>query len=200
MSALDSGRPRDPLPIERDPRIDDAAILALTRPHKNLFWLYAMASLAGLIAAPIVFVPLYFKYHTLRYRLDEEGISAAWGILFRHEVHLTYKRIQDIHVKRNLFERWLGIATVQVQTASGSSSAELALEGMGDYEAVRDFLYRRMRGYELAKGAGSMTPTTGGTSAVTAATAGEARLVELLDGIRAELEAARRALEARRGA
>jgi putative membrane protein len=33
---------------------------------------------------------------------------------------LTYARIQDIHVTRNIFERWLGIGTVQIQTASAA--------------------------------------------------------------------------------
>jgi putative membrane protein len=168
----------------------DAAVLAITRPHPNLFWLYVAWSLAGLCAAPIVFVPLWFRFHTLRYRLDEEGISASWGILFRREVHLTYKRIQDIHVSRNLLERWLGIARVEVQTASGSSSSELALEGMRDHDAVRDFLYRRMRGHEGARAA---------STAPQGVAAGAEDVVELLRGIRAELEATRRALEAGRG-
>ncbi|MBI5363796.1 MAG: PH domain-containing protein [Planctomycetes bacterium] len=177
-----------------DPAQDDARLLALTRPNRNLFWLYALTSLVGLCLAPIVFVPLYFKYHTLRYRLDEEGISASWGILFRREVHLTYKRIQDIHVTRNLLERWLGIATVQVQTASGSSSAELALEGMAEYESVRDFLYRRMRGHEFAR-----TGVPSAARAEPSPVAGDAKVVELLEAVRGELEAARRALEARGG-
>jgi uncharacterized protein len=168
---------------------NDAAVLALTRPHPHLLFLYSAYSLAGLVLAPAVFLPLYFKYHTLRYRLDEQGISASWGILFRREIHLTYKRIQDIHVKRNLLERWLGIASVEIQTASGSSSAELALEGMADWEGVRDFLYRRMRGYEIG-------PTTG-AAGPSAAREEEDEVVRLLREIRAEVEGARRALEAR---
>lgn len=174
----------------------DAEILAITRPDDNLLWLYALTSLLGLIAAPIVFVPLYFKYHTLRYKLDEEGVSASWGILFRREVHLTYKRIQDIHVKRNFVERWLGIGTIEVQTASGSASSELSLEGMRDHEALRDFLYRRMRGHELAKaGAPSSGPDT--TGVARAIPNGDAEVVALLRGIQSEIEATRRALETR---
>jgi len=84
-------------------------IHAIERPHPNLLKQYAISSLVGLIAAPIIFVPLFFKYYTLRYKFDEEGVSARWGILFRREIHLTYKRIQDIHVKRNVVERWLGL-------------------------------------------------------------------------------------------
>ena len=68
-------------------------------------------------------------------------------MLFRREIYLTYKRIQDIHVKRNVIERWLDIGTVEVQTASGSSSAELAIEGMEHFAEVRDYLYGRMRGF-----------------------------------------------------
>lgn len=195
--------PSKPVPPAADPNSSAAAaaasearILALTRPDPNLFWLYACLSLLGLCAAPIVFVPLYFKYHTLRYRLDEEGISASWGILFRREVHLTYKRVQDIHVRRNLIERWLGIATVQVQTASGSSSAELSLEGMRDHDALREFLYRRMRGHELAPAAGAAragVPLANAAGASDSARGTEA--IALLHEIRGELAAVRRALE-----
>jgi putative membrane protein len=44
-----------------------------------------------------------------------------WGILFRREISLTYARIQDIQLSSNLVERWLGLAKIQLQTASGSS-------------------------------------------------------------------------------
>ena len=43
-------------------------------------------------------------------------------------------------------ERWLSLARVEVQTASGSSTAEMTLEGLLDFEAIRDYLYSRMRG------------------------------------------------------
>jgi putative membrane protein len=88
---------------------------------------------------------LYFRYHTMRYRFDREGISKSWGILFRHQTVLNYARIQDVHLRSNVIERWLGLARIEIQTAS-SSGAELTLEGLPEFEAVRDFLYSRMRG------------------------------------------------------
>jgi putative membrane protein len=94
----------------------------------------------------IPLIPLYFRYHTMRYEFDEEGISMSWGILFRRQVTLTYARIQDIHLVSNLIERWLGLARVQIQTASGSSTAELTIEGVREFAVVRDYLYSRMRG------------------------------------------------------
>jgi len=168
------------------PTVDDATILSIQRPHRNLLIQYSIRSLAGLIAAPIVWIPHYFKYHTLRYTIGEDGISASWGILFRREVHLAYKRIQDIHVSRSIVERYLGIGTVELQTAAGSASAELSLEGMEHFEAIREFLYRRMRGHESAA-----------PKALDAPSASD-EVVALLRGIRADLDATRAALESRK--
>lgn len=118
----------------------------LTRPDESLLTYYFLCSLCTLIGFPFVFLAVFIRYKTLRYALDEEGVALAVGLLFRKETTLAYRRIQDIHVKRTLFQRWLGIATVEVMTASGAAGAEIALEGVRDAEALRDFLYARMRG------------------------------------------------------
>jgi uncharacterized protein len=96
--------------------------------------------------AVIVILRMLFKYETLRYKFDEEGMSVSWGILMRREIYLTYRRIQDIHLTRNLIQRWLGLATISIQTASGSSSPEMNIEGILESEALRDYLYTKMRG------------------------------------------------------
>ena len=175
--------------------MDDASIRAIRRPHSNLLRLYFLQAAATLILFPFAFLPLYFKYRTLKYTFDDEGISASWGFLFKREIFLTYRRIQDIHVSRNLIERWLGIGKVEIQTASGSSSAELSLEGMEHWGPVRDYLYRRMRG--TGPVAGEATPAVSGAPGAAASSpagdSGEA--VELLRAIKADVEAVRRAVE-----
>ena len=121
-------------------------VFAIRRPDPSLLKYYVITSF-GL--GPFFFIPLiplYFRYHTMRYEFDEQGISMRWGILFRREVTLTYARIQDIHLVSNFIERWLGLARVQIQTASGSSTAEMTIEGVKEFARVRDFLYSRMRG------------------------------------------------------
>lgn len=176
----------------------DERILSLERPDDALLLLYLVQSLGALIFAPVAFLPLYFKYRTLRYEIDEEGISVSWGILFRREIHLTYRRIQDIHVRRNIVERWLDIGTVQIQTASGSSEAEMSLVGIREHEAMRDFLYRRMRGSESEPERIAGEVVAGSGYARPGATeAGDEEIVRLLHEIRDELVAARSALEAR---
>jgi len=116
------------------------------RPHPNLFKYYVLESL---LLGPLFFVsliPRFLRYRTLRYYWDDQGITARWGFFFRREISLDFERIQDIHLRSNAVERWLGLAKVQVQTASGSAKAEMTIEGLQDFEAVRDFLYSRMRG------------------------------------------------------
>ncbi len=116
------------------------------RPHANLLKYYVLESL---LLGPFFFValiPRFLRFRTLRYHWDNEGITARWGVLFRREISLDFERIQDIHLRSNAVERWLGLAKVQVQTASGSSKAEMTIEGLQDFQAVRDFLYARMRG------------------------------------------------------
>ena len=118
----------------------------LHRPAPVLLRYYLLIAAFATVAFPAVFLPLFFRYHTLRFRFDEEGVSVKWGILFRREVLLTYRRIQDIHLTRNLLQRWMGLATVEIQTASGNAAATMKIEGVLEAEALRDFLYHQMRG------------------------------------------------------
>ena len=118
----------------------------LIRPDPALLTYYLIVSLMTLVAFPIVFPISYIRYKTLRYRFDEEGIWMAWGILFRSEITLTYRRIQDIHVSRNVFHRWLGLSTIDVQTAAGGTGPQMRIEGIREADGLRDFLYEKMRG------------------------------------------------------
>lgn len=173
-------------------------IRGLNRPDPALWKYYvirAILSGPGIIAS----LPyLYFRYHTLRYTFDDEGIHMRVGILFRREVNLTYARIQDIHLRSGLIQRWLGLANVQVQTASGSSGPELTIEGFKQFEAIRDFLYTRMRGYQSKKtSAGPETTPIGQAHPATAASADAGQVLALLGGIRDELRRTREIVEAR---
>lgn len=167
---------------ENPPSDNETLIFTITRPDSRLLVQYLAWSLASLIFFPIIFPPLFFKYHTLRYRFDAEGLSMRWGLLFRREINLTYSRIQDIHVSRGILERWLGLGTVSIQTASGSSGAEMSIQGLTIYAELRDFLYRRMRGHHVS--AQSSPPTPVGES-------GDEEVVALLRGIHEDLRAIR---------
>ena len=121
-------------------------IAGINRPCPALMKYYVLKALATNIAAPLTLMLLYFRFHTMRYRFDAEGIHMAWGILMRHEIMLNYSRIQDIQLRSNFVERWLGLTRIEIQTASGGSGSEMTLEGITDHAAMRDFLYSQMRG------------------------------------------------------
>lgn len=164
---------------------DTKAIMAITRPKDTLFTYYMLTALLSLFAAPIMLPYNYFRFHTMRYKFDEEGVSMSWGILFHHEIVLNYSRIQDINLQSNFVERHLGLARLEIQTASGGMGAEMTLEGMENVEQVRDFLYSRMRG---AKDAGPKPAEGVSTPA----------LEPVLREIAAELRAIREQIEAAR--
>lgn len=163
----------------------------ITRPDPALLTYYIIVSILTLPAFVIVFPISYFKYRTLKYEFDDKGVSMSWGILFHRQIYLTYRRIQDIHVSRNIIHRKLGLAAVAVQTASGSAGAEMTIEGIRHPEALRDYLYAQMRGArdddddsneETIAAPDGAVPSNGATDASAEALA---LLVEIRDGLRA---------------
>lgn len=162
----------------------------LERPDGRLMTYYLLMAVAIPPLFPILILPLYFRYHTLRYRFDAEGVSMRWGILFRREIVLNYARIQDIQIRANVVERWLGLARIELQTAAGSAGAEMTLEGFRNYEAIRDYLYQRMRG---ARGE---APRAGGVPEARVQRRDET-LAALLRDVAAELRGIREVLEQR---
>jgi putative membrane protein len=126
------------------PRGFDPSVI--TRPHERLMTYYVIVALLTFVAFPITLVTLYIKFRTLEYRFDDEGVWRRQGLLWRREVNVAYRRIQDIHLTNGLIQRWLGLATVSIQTAAGSATPEITIEGVLEAEALRDYLYTKMRG------------------------------------------------------
>lgn len=158
----------------------------IQRPDPTLMRYYLWTALLTGPLSPIVLLPLWFRYVTLRYKFDDSGVSMRWGILFRQEVYLTYRRIQDIHLTRNILQRWMGLAKISLQTASGSSRAEMCIEGILEAEELRDYLYSRMRGAKnetpgQVDSHSMVDPTSAATSA-------DARAIQALEDIRDALQ------------
>jgi membrane protein YdbS with pleckstrin-like domain len=174
-----------------------ARVKAMERPEPALWTYYIIRAVLSGPGLLITLPYLYFRYYTLRYRFDEEGIHMKVGILFRREINLTYARIQDIHLKSGLLQRWFGLANVEVQTASGSSGAELVIEGFKEYEAIRDFLYTKMRGFQAKAAPPAASPAATVPHSVPAGAGSDA--TALLLNIRDELRRTREALEMRKG-
>lgn len=178
-----------PTDFSRAKPVNEQAVYDLHRPDDKLLTLFIIYAVLTGLGFPIVMLPLYFRFKTLRYNFQKEGVSMSYGILWRRESYVTYNRIQDIHVTRNIFERWLGLATLEIQSAAGSSGAAVSISGIRDYENIRDFLYARMRGAHPA--------SLPASSAAPATDASAHNITPLLEQIRDDIAATRAALERR---
>jgi uncharacterized protein len=156
-------------------------IAGIERPADVLLKWYILKAVFGGPAFVILMPVLYFRFHTMRYRFDAEGIHMKWGVLLRREIMLNYSRIQDIQLRSNFVERWLGLTRIEIQTASGSAGSEMVLEGLLNFVQVRDFLYSRMRGAQHHE--------------PHAAVADDGSLASVLTDIATELRAVRELLE-----
>ena len=164
----------------------------ITRPDERLMKYYVIVSLLTLIAFPVTLTALWIHYRTMRYRFDDEGVWRAQGLLWRREVNVAYRRIQDIHLTNGLLQRWMGLATVSIQTAAGSATPEITIDGVLEAEALRDFLYTKMRGVRDHAHGGATAPHA---APVVDAGSGQDEALVLLTEIRDGL----RRLEARVG-
>ena len=62
---------------------------------------------------------------------------------------VPYNRITNVDVVQGPLSRWLGIATVKVQTAGYSgqvSKAEAKILGVKNYEEVKEYILSKIRG------------------------------------------------------
>ena len=174
-------------------------IRALDRPHPKVITLYVINALLASVttcglALPFVLlgmVPLFIRYSTTRYHIDEEGVGLSWGWLSRQESHITFDKIQDIHLNRGLVERWLGLGTVRIQTASGNMSAEVTLFGLTAFEELRDYLYDHMRTRQRGDSSAAVPQLSAGTDG---GSADDAEVLEVLRALRDEVRALRAGL------
>src|SRR3954451_1097681 len=76
------------------PEALSAEIAAVERPAPPLWTYYVLKAIASNIAFPITIVLLYFRYHTMRYRFDAQGIHMRRAIIMRAPMMLNCPCIQ----------------------------------------------------------------------------------------------------------
>ena len=155
---------------------------SITRPHPRLMTYYVWLSIFSLLAFPVTLLALWIRYRTMEFRFDDEGIWKRQGLLWRREVNVAYRRIQDIHLTNGILQRWLGLATVSIQTAAGSANPEVTIDGVLEAEALRDFLYTKMRGVRDGHHPAG-APEHAGMAAAAAGDETLALLVEIRDAL-----------------
>jgi len=115
-----------------------------------VFVKYVWSWVAGLLIAAWVIIP-WFQYLwiiNLKYSVEDERVVIQNGILFKKNISIPYSAITDFTLSRSLYERWLGIGTLLVQTAGQAAQAgghEGRLEGLVEFEALHATLRARIK-------------------------------------------------------
>jgi len=143
------------------------------------------------IADVIWWVPaliLTGPYHrSLAYEVQDDEVIVQAGIWTKSVKHVPYRTVTNLTVKRDILDRWLGIGTLNIQTAgmSGTTGAEERLVGLTDVQEVYEIVVTELRRFR-----GGMSPTAAeaeGEPAVASTAA--------LSAILTEVRAIRQALE-----
>ncbi|MEX0918661.1 MAG: PH domain-containing protein [Candidatus Paceibacterota bacterium] len=112
---------------------------------------FVLISLFLLFCLFFVFCFLWAKltYHFYRYELTEDGFRKELGVIWKTYVTIPYDRIQNVDIYRGIWDRILGLSTLNIQTAgaSGRVTSEGRLPGLRHTvaEELRDEVIRRAR-------------------------------------------------------
>jgi membrane protein YdbS with pleckstrin-like domain len=93
-------------------------------------------------------VPKY--YATITYKLTKDEMTWRRGVWFRNTGIVPYNRITNIDITQGPVSRHFGIASLKIQTAgysgAGQKTSEIALDGIEDFEGLREFIMQFVRG------------------------------------------------------
>ena len=127
------------LVVNLDPEVTNAEFV------KNV-WSWV----AGVLIVAWIIIP-WFQYLwiiNLKYIVYDGRIMIQKGILFKKNVSIPYTAITDFTLSRSLYERWLEIGTLLIQTAGQGAQAgghEGRLEGLVDFESIHDTLRAKVK-------------------------------------------------------
>ena len=95
-------------------------------------------------------------YRSLRYEIQDDEVIVHAGICTQSVKHVPCRTVTNLTVKRDVLDRWLGLGTLNIQTAgmSGQKGAEERLVGMAGVQDVYDTVAEELRRFR-----GGMAPT-----------------------------------------
>lgn len=129
------------LVVGLDPEVDNAEFVR-----------YVWSWVAGFLILFWMLAP-WFQYLwiiNLKYSIEDERLVIQKGILTKKNVSIPYSAVTDFTLSRSLYERWLEIGTILVQTAGQGAQAgghEGRLEGLVDYAALSQALRNKVKVY-----------------------------------------------------
>jgi uncharacterized membrane protein YdbT with pleckstrin-like domain len=96
----------------------------------------------------------YYRAYIRSYSYDcgEEFVTIKKGVFAPREIHVQYRKIQDVYVDQDILDRILGIYDVHLASATAASGVEAHIDGV-DFaaaEGIKNFLLAKVSGTEVA--------------------------------------------------
>lgn len=96
------------------------AVVAEAGPRTTFGWL-----LVGMAAAWAISVgSALLRWFGYRLLWSEAGIASESGLLTRRRMEIPVRKVQAVHVEERLLRRWMGYATLHIETAGSSLPTE----------------------------------------------------------------------------
>ncbi len=113
---------------------------------------YVWSWVAGVLITMWAIVPglLYLWIINLRYSIEDERVVVHKGIITKKSVSIPYSAVTDFTLSRSLYERWLEIGTLMIQTAGQSPQGggqEGKLEGLTEFDSLHSTLRAKVKAY-----------------------------------------------------
>lgn len=124
------------------PALATAVVGAMLLPT----WRWVPATAAVMVVPFVVWWLPRARYRRWRWRLDELALDLEHGVIVRRRASVPYFRVQQIDVSRGPLARALGLAALDVTTASAAGSATLPGLTATLAPVVRHELLRRAGG------------------------------------------------------
>jgi uncharacterized membrane protein YdbT with pleckstrin-like domain len=123
---------------------------------------YVWSWVAGFLIVLWVFTPWiqYLWIINLKYSVDDERVMIQKGIITKKNVSIPYSAVTDFTLSRSLYERWLDIGTLFIQTAGQGAQAgghEGKLEGIEEFDSLHALLRAKVKAYRGNQGVASET-------------------------------------------
>jgi len=126
-------------------------------------------------------------YRSLGYEIQDDEVIVRVGIWTKSVKHVPYRTVTNLTIKRDILDRWLGIGTLNIQTAgmSGTTGAEEKLVGLTNVQEIYEIVVTELRRFR-----GSMAPTAAEVEGEPAVAS-----TDVLNAILTQVRAIRQAVE-----
>lgn len=108
---------------------------------------FGVIAAAGLLLGILILLAMpKRRYRAWGWRMDEDEIRIASGVMISSDTVVPFGRVQHIDVLRGPLQRGLGLASLVLHTA-GTRSAAVLLPGLeaGEAERMRDHIRGKIR-------------------------------------------------------